>query len=197
MGSNYQRNRTLVYIGLLAAQGIIISLIENLIPSPLAFAPGAKLGFANLITIIALFTLPVKYSFTVLMIRIIITALLGGTFSTFLYSLLGGILSYLAMLLVMQLGPKRVSIIGISVIGGVFHNMGQLLMASLMAKSFSVMNYLPVMSISGIIAGFAVGVLGNYLLHNIATLRMYHESYSLSRKQNNWLNHDDDKKTDA
>lgn len=182
--SKYQ---IMVYIAMLAAQAVVIGIIEGMIPSPLSFAPGAKIGLANLITVLAIFTLPMKYSIQVVVIRIILTALIGGNLSTFFYSFAGGILSYFAMIAVKQLGPNRVSIIGISVLGGVMHNIGQLTVAAIFAKSFSVMNYLPVLSFSGILAGFVVGFTGNFLLNRISTLRLYHEELSLRQDQVNWL----------
>jgi heptaprenyl diphosphate synthase len=94
------RLRRIIFIALLVAQGVIIGLIENMIPYPFAFAPGAKLGLANLITIIALFTMPKRESFMLLWMRLILTTLLGGTISTFLYSMSGALLSYGGMLLV-------------------------------------------------------------------------------------------------
>lgn len=89
--SQYQ---ILVYIAMLAAQGVVISLLERGIPAPFAFAPGAKLGLANLITIIAIFTLPFRYSLQVVTLRLFVTTLLGGTLSTFIYSFAGAYLSY-------------------------------------------------------------------------------------------------------
>lgn len=177
----------LVYIAMLAAQGVVIGLIERFIPSPFAFAPGAKLGLANLITIIAIFTLPKKYSFQVVAIRILLTTLLGGTLSNFMYSAAGGVLSYLVMILIQYLGPKRVSIVGISVMGGIVHNVGQLGMAAILAQSWAVLNYLPILSISGILAGFAVGFAGNLLLHKISVLRVYHDDLMQAKSQINWL----------
>lgn len=181
------RYQIMVYIAMLAAQAVIISILEGAIPSPLAFAPGAKLGLANLITVIAIFTLPVSKSIQVVGIRIILTALIGGNLSTFFYSLAGGLLSYVAMLLAQKLGPKRVSIIGISILGGVMHNIGQLSVAALFARSFSVMNYLPVLSLSGILAGFVVGFTGNFLLERISILRVYHSELIQDHSQSDWL----------
>ena len=95
----HRRYQLLVYIAALAAQAVVISLVERMIPSPFVFASGAKLGLANLITIIALFTLPTKYSFQVVTLRLILTLLLGETLSTFFYSVAGGYLSYFGILL--------------------------------------------------------------------------------------------------
>lgn len=181
------RYQIMVYIAMLAAQAVIISILEGAIPSPLSFAPGAKLGLANLITVIAIFTLPVSKSIQVVLVRIILTALIGGNMSTFFYSLAGGLLSYAVMLLSKQLGPKRVSIIGISILGGVMHNIGQLSVAALFARTFSVLNYLPILSFSGILAGFVVGFVGNFLLERISILQIYHKELAQSSSQVNWL----------
>lgn len=182
---------TLIYMAMLIAQAVIIGIVEGMIPSPFVFAPGAKLGLSNLITIIAIFTLPIKYSVQVVIARIILTALIGGSASTFLYSMAGGMLSYIAMVLAQRLGPNRVSIIGISVVGGVMHNIGQLSMASMMAQSLAIMNYLPFLSISGIIAGFAVGLTGNFLLDRISILQIYHRDLVNKTHQQNWLQQDE------
>lgn len=171
-----------IYIALLVAQGVILALIENLFPSPFAFAPGAKLGLANLITIVALFTMPKKESFLLVWMRLLLTTLLGGTVSTFLYSMSGSLLSYFGMLLVKKLGPKRISIIGISATGGFLHNVGQLMVASWIAQSWTVMLYLPVMSLLGILAGVVIGIAGNYLLVHVQTLQKFQADYELRKK---------------
>ena len=167
------RNQRLVYIALLAAQAVIISLLERAIPSPFIFAPGAKLGLANIITCIALFTLPVKDTITIIFIRLTLSTFLGGTISTFLYSASGSILSFISMYFVYKLGPKRVSIIGISTTGGVFHNLGQLIMASWITGTWLVLLWLPVLTFVGILSGIAVGVAANYLLPHIRSLRFF------------------------
>lgn len=171
------RLQKIIFISLLVAQGVVIGLIENMIPYPFAFAPGAKLGLANLITIIALFTMPKRDSFLLIWLRLILTTLLVGTVSTFLYSMSGSLLSYFGMLLVKQLGPKRVSIIGISAAGGFLHNVGQLVTASWIAQSWSVMLYLPVLAFFGILSGIAIGIAANYLLQRVDTLRRFQLDY--------------------
>jgi len=167
------RNQRLVYIALLAAQAVIISLLERAIPSPFTFAPGAKLGLANIITCIALFTLPLKDTVTIITIRLILATFINGTLSTFLYSASGSILSFIGMYLVYKLGPKRVSLIGISTTGGVLHNLGQLLMASWITGTWTVLLYLPILAFVGILSGIAIGIAANYLLTHIRSLRFF------------------------
>ncbi len=166
------KNQRLVYIALLAAQAVIISLLERAIPFPFAFAPGAKLGLANMITCMALYTLPVKDAFKVVSIRLVLATLLGGTISTFMYSAAGALLSFLGMLAVKKLG-KRVSLIGVSTTGAVLHNIGQLVIASWIAQTWTVMLYLPVLSFIGILSGFAIGIAANYLLTHVEKLHYY------------------------
>lgn len=164
-------NQRLVYIALLASQAVIIGLVERMIPSPFFFAPGAKLGLANIITCMALYTLPVKDTMKVVVIRLLLQTLLAGTVSTFLYSAMGALLSFIGMLGVKQL-PK-VSMIGVSATGAVLHNVGQLVVASLVANTFSVMLYLPVLSLIGILTGIATGIAAHYLLHHVERLHYY------------------------
>jgi heptaprenyl diphosphate synthase len=169
------RNQKMTYITMLAAQAIVISVMERWIPSPFTFAPGAKLGLGNLITIIAIFTLAPKDNLKVIGLRLLVSTFLSGTFSTFLYSFAGTVISYLVMISAKQLGPQRVSIIGISTLGGICHNIGQLIVFSLIARSWGVLNYLPILAFSGILSGFLVGLTGNFLLKKIRVLHIYHE----------------------
>ncbi|AOF47999.1 MAG: Gx transporter family protein [Tetragenococcus halophilus] len=177
--------RKIIFISLLIAQGVVLGLIENMIPYPFAFAPGAKIGLANLITIIALFTMSKKDSFLLVCLRLILTTLLGGTLSTFLYSMSGAMLSYFGMLLVKKIGPKYVSIIGISATGGFMHNVGQLLTASFIAQTWSVLLYLPILSFLGILSGIAIGIAANYLLRRVDTLRRFQNEHE-QQTQEKW-----------
>ncbi|RZI48106.1 Gx transporter family protein [Lactococcus kimchii] len=159
-----------VYVSLLTAVAVVMGIIENMLPPFFAFAPGAKIGLANLVMVIALFTLNWRKVWVMQILRLLITALFTG-FSVFLYSFAGGILSLLAMYLMKQLGPKLVSMIGISVVGGFFHNFGQLAMAAILAKAGSVMLYLPWLAFFGILAGFAIGIGGNQLISRVRPIQ--------------------------
>ena len=167
------RNQRLVFISLLAAQAVILSLIERAIPSPFAFAPGAKLGLANIITCIALFTLPLKDTVTIVITKLLLSTFLTGTISTLMYGASGSVLSLFGMYLVYQLGPKRVSLIGISITGAVLHNFGQLLMASFIIGTWTVLLYLPILTFVGILSGIAIGIAASYLLPHIRSLRFF------------------------
>ena len=150
-------NKKTAYIGLLVALEFIFSYIEFLIPINLG-VPGIKLGLANLVVIVAIYTLGEKTAFTLSMIRIVLVAFTFGNLSSMLYSLAGGLLSFLVMAAAKR--TKLVSIKGVSVLGGVFHNVGQIGMAMLILETSQLIFYLPVLMIAGTISGLAIGMLG-------------------------------------
>jgi heptaprenyl diphosphate synthase len=172
-----------VYIAILTATATIIGIVESLFPSPFAFAPGAKFGFANLIILIAIFTLKKSEVFILLLLKLLLTALFTG-FSVFLYSASGGLLSLLAMYLIKLAGPHLISLIGISLVGGFCHNVGQLLMAAWVTQTTSVLLYLPWLAFFGLLAGFFIGIAGNSLLHRIKPINKL-----LIKKNKVWTTH--------
>lgn len=174
------KNQRLVYIALLAAQAVIISLVERAIPSPFAIAPGAKLGLANIITCMALYTLSTRDASIVVTVRLILVTLLGGTISTFMYSASGAVLSFIGMWVVKKLGSSRVSIIGVSTTGAFLHNVGQLIVASWIAQTWTVLLYLPILSFFGILSGIAIGIVANYLLTHVEKLHYYRDLKELN-----------------
>ena len=151
------KTKKIAYLGLLIALAFVFSYIEFLIPVNIGI-PGAKLGLANLVIIVALYTLNERDAFLLSMIRIVLVGFTFANLASMLYSLAGGILSYVAMLMAKR--TKKLSITGVSVIGGVFHNIGQIIMAILVVKTTSLIYYLPLLMLSGITAGIAIGVLG-------------------------------------
>lgn len=169
--------RKMIYMALLIAMAMVLHFFENMIPVPF-ITPGAKLGLANVITVIALYTLSYKETFTILVLRIVLSVMFGGGISRLLYSLTGGVVSYIAMAGCKKLFGNNISVLGISCIGAVFHNVGQLLAASLIVKNMSVMLYLPVMSIAGIGTGIFVGITAGFAINHLN---------KIFKEQNNWI----------
>ncbi|MGL5244749.1 MAG: Gx transporter family protein [Sarcina sp.] len=160
----------LVYISLLVAQALVLYIFESIIPVPF-ITPGAKLGLANIVIVIALYTLNNHgEAFLVLFLRLLLATIFGGNISSFLFSLFGGVFSFIAMVLVKTIGKERVSIIGVSATGAVFHNIGQLLIACFLVKNIGVMLYLPILSIAGIGTGIFVGITANYCVAHLRKL---------------------------
>lgn len=158
--------RKMIYIALLVSMSLVLHIFENMIPVPF-ITPGAKLGLANIITVIALYTLKDGEAFLVLFLRILLSVMFGGSLSRLLYSLSGGVLSYLMMVITKRLFKGNVSIIGVSCVGAVFHNIGQLLASAFIVQTMSVMLYLPVMSIAGIGTGIFVGITGEFAVKHL------------------------------
>ncbi|MFC4652302.1 Gx transporter family protein [Lactococcus nasutitermitis] len=168
-----------VYVSLLTAVAVVMGIFESWLPPFFAFAPGAKIGLANLVMLIAIFTLNWRKVWAMEILRLLITALFTG-FSVFIYSAAGGILSLLMMYVMKRFGPKLVSLIGVSIVGGFFHNLGQLAVAALLAKATSVMLYLPWLAFFGMLAGFAIGIGGNQLITRIKPI---HDLFIKESKQ--------------
>lgn len=171
----------MIYMSLLVSMALVLSLVERMMPLPFV-APGAKLGLANLVIIIAIYTLgSYREAFVILILRIILAAMASGNLSSLLYSISGGILSFLATIIVKTLGGKHVSIIGVSASSAVFHNIGQLLTASLILHNFNLFLYLPVLSIVGIITGVFIGLSANYLLAHLLRLSYFRDKLALEK----------------
>ena len=163
---NTQNNKTnmIAYGAILAALAMIFSYIEAIIPFNFGI-PGVKLGLANLVIIIALYKLNFRYAFLINIIRIITVGLLfTGVFGA-LYSLAGGILSLLVMTALKKLG--WFSIIGVSMAGGVAHNLGQVTTAYLLLSSPVVFAYFPALLFSGMITGIIIGVIAYNILNHL------------------------------
>lgn len=152
-------------LGVLTALALIFSYIEFLIPLPIAI-PGIKLGLANIVVLVCLYALGEKYAFLINVTRIALAALLFGSVFSALYALAGGLVSFAAMALLKR--TKRFSVCGVSMAGGVFHNLAQLSVAGFLAESAQVFYYFPVLLLSGMATGIGIGVLATLMLRSIA-----------------------------
>ncbi len=158
-----KNTKRLVMMGLFVAMALALSIVEKMIPVPFV-APGAKLGLSNIITLTVLMSLGFKDALSVLVARIILGSIFGGGLSGFIYSISGGILSLVMMELTRKIGRESISVIGISVVGAVFHNVGQLLAAAYIIQNMNVFVYLPVLFLAAVGTGVFVGLTTKYLL---------------------------------
>lgn len=149
-------SKTIATTSMFATLALIFSYIEAILPFSLGI-PGVKLGLANFVIIVALYKMNFKYAFFINLIRITISGLLfSGVFGMF-YSLSGGLLSLLIMYLLKR--TQMFSMVGVSMAGGVAHNLGQLLTASLIVSNFKMFFYFPVLMFSGLLTGILIGIL--------------------------------------
>lgn len=163
MNNRYSASK-LTMCALLAALALIFSYIEVLIPFNPGI-PGIKLGIANLVIIVALYYLGPKYALTVNLVRILIAGLLFNGMFGALYSLSGGLLSWLVMVLLQK--TRLFSVTGVSMAGGVAHNLGQLLTAAFIVSNIKVFIYFPVLIFSGMICGTLIGILSYLILKKL------------------------------
>lgn len=156
-----QKTEKLALSAMFSALALIFSYIEVLIPFSVGI-PGIKLGIANLVIIIALYSMGFKYAFTINIVRILISGLLfNGVFGA-LYSLSGGVLSLIVMYLLKR--TNLFSMVGISMAGGVAHNLGQLLIAAIIVSNMKMFLYFPILMFSGIITGILIGIVA-YIIY--------------------------------
>ena len=158
-----RKNKAAVF-GVFTALALIFSYVELLIPVNFGI-PGAKLGLANLVIVIELYKTDWKEALLLSVVRIILAGFLFGNLFGILYSLAGGILSLAVMALLKRTGAF--SVIGVSMAGGVSHNVGQLIMAMLVVETYAVGYYLPVLLIAGLITGTVIGIAGREMLKRL------------------------------
>lgn len=161
-----------VIIAIFSAVAVVLSLIESLIPVNVSI-PGAKLGLANIMILTCLYFLRGRDAFMVVILKTVLSSFILGTFSTFLFSISGALLSFLAMWGLLSLGREYFSMISVSIVGGISHNIGQLGAASLYLKTTKVMSYLPLLLIAGILTGIAVGIAVRYLIPSLSKLSLF------------------------
>ncbi|MBQ7955450.1 MAG: Gx transporter family protein [Lachnospiraceae bacterium] len=162
------KTKKIVSLALFTALALILSLIESAFP-PLAPIPGIKLGLANIITLIILLNYTPADAFLALLVRIILTSFFAGQAMYLLYSMAGGLLCFLAMWSVHRL-LKGHFVFLTSMMGGCFHNIGQVLMAFILTRTAGVLSYLPILLISGILTGLFTGLCAFYSQRYLAIL---------------------------
>ncbi len=156
------KTKKITMLALLSAVALVLSWLDSLIPVSGAL-PGAKLGLANLSVMIGLYLLGPGMGAALCGIKIFLSTVLFGNAFSFFYALSGGVLSYGIMVLL----KKRCSIGFVSLMGGMFHNLGQILAAMLILETAGLLTYLPVLLLCGLGAGCAIGAVGGVLIKRL------------------------------
>ncbi len=149
-------------MGILAAVAIVLSYVDHLLPPIYAAVPGIKLGLANIISIIMLYDFSVKDTALVSLVRILTVTLVFGSVMTLPYSVAGAVLSITAMALLKK--TDLFSTIGVSIAGGICHNLGQILVAMVVTGTAEIGYYMIFLCISGILSGTLIGIAGALVL---------------------------------
>jgi heptaprenyl diphosphate synthase len=155
------KSKKLAFLGLLIALAFVLSYIEYMMPINIGI-PGAKVGLANLVVVVALYTLGERDAFTLSIIRVLLVGLTFGNMAMMMYSAAGAALSFIAMFIVKRTG--KLSQTGVSVIGGVFHNVGQIIVAIFVLETSAILYYLPFLVIIGTLSGVVIGLISGMII---------------------------------
>lgn len=153
--------------GVFVALAFAFSYLESLIPFNFGI-PGVKLGLANLVVVVALYVMKPYQAFAVSLIRILLASLTFGNVYSLAYSLCGGLLSFAVML---AFKKSKLSVIGVSMLGGVCHNIGQIIMAAIVMQTARIVYYLPVLLIAGLITGMLLGIASNSVINRFEKIK--------------------------
>lgn len=158
-----KKSEKIALFGMMVALAFTLSYLESLIPFNFGI-PGVKLGLANLIVVVALYIMKPYEAFAIAIIRILLAGLTFGNFMSIAYSLCGGILSFAVMLLVKK---TKLSIIGVSMLGGICHNIGQIIVAAIVMKTIRLAYYLPVLLVAGLATGLLLGIVSRLIVSRL------------------------------
>lgn len=150
---------------MLGAIALLLSYVESLLPPLWVAVPGIKVGLPNIITVAILYAFGPKDAAAVSLLRVCLANLLFGTPLTFAYSAVGAILSLLLMTLCKK--TKMFSVVGVSVVGGISHNLGQILLAVLILDRMEISYYMLVLAVTGTVAGVFIGIAGAALFKQL------------------------------
>ena len=150
------KGRDVAFLGMMTAVAILATYVERLLPSPVPSVPGIKLGIANVVILTLLYLFNAKKAFLVNITRIVLVGLMFSGVYGMMYALAGGIFSFGAMYLAKR--SEKLSIVGVSILGGIFHNVGQILIAMAVLRTKELVYYLPVLLVSGVMTGILVGL---------------------------------------
>ncbi|MFL0196511.1 Gx transporter family protein [Clostridium sp. WILCCON 0269] len=164
------KTKKLVFLSFLVSIALVIYVIEAQIP---VLFPGMKLGLSNTVSLAALILLGWKEALIIMFLRTLLGSMFNGTMTAFMFSIAGGILSNVVMIILYKYLKNSLSLWTISICGAIFHNIGQLLIASVVIQDFRIYIYLPVLLISAIITGYFIGWCTKFLTDNLGKIPMF------------------------
>ncbi|MBQ8407777.1 MAG: Gx transporter family protein [Clostridia bacterium] len=165
MKNKLSRTKKIAFVGLTASLALLLSYVEFLLPPLFVAVPGIKIGLPNVVILYLLYSLGIRYAAPVSFVRILIASFLFGNMVTLAYSIAGAILSLLVMGLLKRI--NKLSPTGVSVAGGVAHNLGQILVAAVLLDTPQIGLYMIVLTVTGTLSGIFVGLCGALLIKRI------------------------------
>ena len=164
--------KKVAFLGLSASLALLLSWIEFLLPPLYAAVPGIKIGLPNVVILVVLYLVGTNEAAAVSLVRLCVSSLLFGNPVMFVYSAAGAVLSLLLMILLKKL--DRLSTVGVSVAGGVAHNIGQTVVAMLLLNTPQIAYYLIVLTVTGTISGIFIGLCGAFLTKRLSKTKFFH-----------------------
>jgi len=162
--------KRLILLSLLTALSIVLSYVEMLLPPIYAAVPGIKIGLANIVIVFLLYRVSFRSAFLVSIVRVALVSLLFGNAVMLAYSMAGAVLSLCLMAILKK--TNRFSSISVSVVGGISHNLGQVIVAVILLQTPQIAYYMAVLSVSGALCGIAVGIVSAYVLKYTKNLKI-------------------------
>lgn len=162
-----KKTKNVALFGMMVALAFTFSYLESLIPFNFGI-PGVKLGLANLVVVVALYTMKPSEAFSIAVIRIFLAGLTFGNAYSIAYSLCGGILSFAVMLLMKK---TKLSIVGVSMMGGISHNIGQIIVAAIVMETARIAYYLPVLLVAGLATGLLLGIVSKLIVSRVEKIK--------------------------
>lgn len=164
-----KKTKRLTLLAVLTAAALCVFVLEAQLP-PLTPVPGIKLGLANIFTLFALYVLEAKSALALLLVRVVLGSLVTGQVSAMGYSLCGGLLSYLVLLLFYRRIPGK-QLWALSILSALAHNLGQLLLASVVMGTFAIFWYAPMLFLAAMVTGAFTGLTAQMVLKHWKNLR--------------------------
>lgn len=155
--------KRLVRLSMLTSLGLAFHIMEGIMPNPfIGIAPGAKLGLANIIGLVTLVIYGFKYALTVNLLRCFIAGIASGAITSMMYSMAGAFTSTILMWIAYKKLNKYFSLVGVSVLGALGHNIAQLTVAAIIINNIRIFTYLPIMMLASIVTGIFIGLTVNF-----------------------------------
>lgn len=163
-----------IFLALLIAIGIVLGIIENSLPVPIP-VPGAKLGLANIVQLVVIVMIGYREAVFVAILRTLIVAVGTGGFSALMYSLPSAVMSTLIMIVFHRYFRNKFSIMGISIIGALTHNLTQIIVACIILNNIRIAVYYPYMALISLVSGYFTGLAVYFFKKNTANILNFEE----------------------
>jgi Predicted membrane protein len=169
------KTKRMVFLSFLVSIALVIYIVESQIP---VLFPGIKLGLANIVSLAALILLGWKDALLIMLLRTLLGSMFGGSMSAFMFSIAGGLLSNIVMIILYRYFKNSMSLWTISICGAIFHNIGQLLVASFVVQDLRIYIYLPILLVSAVVTGYFIGLCAKFLTAHLDKIPMFREIVS-------------------